>query len=906
MTYIYGIGRSSSAKILDKAGIDRDLKVKDWTDEQAGKIREIIGAEYKVEITYTPRTEGSRFQLCFNNAQTVICNLGGEKDRPTTAAGRFVADTANGYNGTISAWLLVSFGGGKSSDIIEIDSITVTRLKAAPVVTDGKFTGEEKDGFLSAGELTLSYNVSAPAEGGETIRWVASTAADLSENVIELKTAYTSEAGAKSVTVDDALKGLYIGAYVTPNVDPDKYQIADAPVFVTDKKAIGEVTYKDVDLTKEGASFTEDFTSFGEQNITFRNMGGNAYIKQAPSGMSGNALYVECDGSSQYQGLRFGGVTVKKEGVYRVSFKVMFLGSVPDSWTVKFRPGESYWDDVQTETSLAGKETGVVYTIELAPMRLGSNDEPYGLLMHNYMRETTVVIDDLTIEKVEPVTLAKPGDKAALDFDENYDIFYADSNADLKSASAVVAGDKLTGNYLSVTPSAADVVGTTFSGFNMTAGKYYRLRMDLILESDAALGGQFLVKFMADDGTYVQDMQYSSSILNSQKVSYVTNIVKLEEGKNYTSIDVLNYYSSYPMYIDNIVVEVVEAPDALKEAAVLAAVGDFVSDDFEGDTRAFAVSSVNPFVEKTDDLSEIGASFGKALKVEFKGSQGAYNIASFTNYTLKAGMTYRVTFDYKVLEADTENKYATALIRLDSEADGYPEVHTGLWVGEVSKQVQQFSYDFTITGASDGWKFGLSNWSEDVHAVILLDNLKIEMVQTPEPEPEPDTLKAEAVLNEVGDVVFDDFEGSERAYSWTQEKVAAEKVSDTSGIGEPFGTALRVEFGGGQGEYNLLTFANYMLKGGGTYKVTFNYKVIQADTTNNYASAVMRLNDAAENYPNVQKGLWVGAVSEDVQQFSEEFTLTGTNDNWKLCLSNWGSDVHAVILIDDLKIEKVA
>ena len=48
-SYIYGIGRSSSAKILDKAGVDRDLKVKDWTDDQAGKIREIIAAEYKVE-----------------------------------------------------------------------------------------------------------------------------------------------------------------------------------------------------------------------------------------------------------------------------------------------------------------------------------------------------------------------------------------------------------------------------------------------------------------------------------------------------------------------------------------------------------------------------------------------------------------------------------------------------------------------------------------------------------------------------------------------------------------------------------------------------------------------------------------------------------------------------------------
>ena len=50
LTYVYGIGRSSSAKILDKAGVDKDLKVKDWTDDQAAKIREIIGAEYKLLI----------------------------------------------------------------------------------------------------------------------------------------------------------------------------------------------------------------------------------------------------------------------------------------------------------------------------------------------------------------------------------------------------------------------------------------------------------------------------------------------------------------------------------------------------------------------------------------------------------------------------------------------------------------------------------------------------------------------------------------------------------------------------------------------------------------------------------------------------------------------------------------
>ncbi len=49
LTYIYGIGRSASITILDKAGVDKNIKVKDWSDDQAAKIREIIGADYKVE-----------------------------------------------------------------------------------------------------------------------------------------------------------------------------------------------------------------------------------------------------------------------------------------------------------------------------------------------------------------------------------------------------------------------------------------------------------------------------------------------------------------------------------------------------------------------------------------------------------------------------------------------------------------------------------------------------------------------------------------------------------------------------------------------------------------------------------------------------------------------------------------
>ncbi|MDO5395342.1 MAG: 30S ribosomal protein S13 [Bacteroidales bacterium] len=49
LTYIYGIGRSSAKKILETAGVDVNTKVKDWTDAEAAKVREVIGAEYKVE-----------------------------------------------------------------------------------------------------------------------------------------------------------------------------------------------------------------------------------------------------------------------------------------------------------------------------------------------------------------------------------------------------------------------------------------------------------------------------------------------------------------------------------------------------------------------------------------------------------------------------------------------------------------------------------------------------------------------------------------------------------------------------------------------------------------------------------------------------------------------------------------
>lgn len=49
MTYIFGIGRSTAQRILDKAGISYDVKVQDWDDEQLTAIRTIINEEIKVE-----------------------------------------------------------------------------------------------------------------------------------------------------------------------------------------------------------------------------------------------------------------------------------------------------------------------------------------------------------------------------------------------------------------------------------------------------------------------------------------------------------------------------------------------------------------------------------------------------------------------------------------------------------------------------------------------------------------------------------------------------------------------------------------------------------------------------------------------------------------------------------------
>jgi len=49
LTYIYGIGKSLASEILAKAGIDENIKVSEWTDENVREITQMLQTSYKVE-----------------------------------------------------------------------------------------------------------------------------------------------------------------------------------------------------------------------------------------------------------------------------------------------------------------------------------------------------------------------------------------------------------------------------------------------------------------------------------------------------------------------------------------------------------------------------------------------------------------------------------------------------------------------------------------------------------------------------------------------------------------------------------------------------------------------------------------------------------------------------------------
>lgn len=70
LTYIFGIGRSTAAQILDQAGVDHSIRVKDWNDDQTSAIRAII-AEMKVEGALR-----SEIQMNIKRLMDIGCNRG--------------------------------------------------------------------------------------------------------------------------------------------------------------------------------------------------------------------------------------------------------------------------------------------------------------------------------------------------------------------------------------------------------------------------------------------------------------------------------------------------------------------------------------------------------------------------------------------------------------------------------------------------------------------------------------------------------------------------------------------------------------------------------------------------------------------------------------------------------------
>lgn len=71
LTYIYGIGRSTAAKILQSAGVDENIKTADWSDENIRSISKIIADEYKVEGELR-----SEVQLSIKRLMDIACYRG--------------------------------------------------------------------------------------------------------------------------------------------------------------------------------------------------------------------------------------------------------------------------------------------------------------------------------------------------------------------------------------------------------------------------------------------------------------------------------------------------------------------------------------------------------------------------------------------------------------------------------------------------------------------------------------------------------------------------------------------------------------------------------------------------------------------------------------------------------------
>ena len=94
LTYIYGIGRTTARKILDTTGVSGDIRVKNLTDEETGKLRTIIERELQGRGCAAQR-DGDEHQAPDGHrrataacAIAAACRCAGSAPRPTRAPAR--------------------------------------------------------------------------------------------------------------------------------------------------------------------------------------------------------------------------------------------------------------------------------------------------------------------------------------------------------------------------------------------------------------------------------------------------------------------------------------------------------------------------------------------------------------------------------------------------------------------------------------------------------------------------------------------------------------------------------------------------------------------------------------------------------------------------------------------------
>ena len=94
LTYVYGIGKNTAEKILEKAGVDENKKVQDWTEEEATNIRNVIVEQYKTEGVLR-----SEVQMSIKRLLDIACYRGLRHRRGLPVRGQHTKNNARTRKG---------------------------------------------------------------------------------------------------------------------------------------------------------------------------------------------------------------------------------------------------------------------------------------------------------------------------------------------------------------------------------------------------------------------------------------------------------------------------------------------------------------------------------------------------------------------------------------------------------------------------------------------------------------------------------------------------------------------------------------------------------------------------------------------------------------------------------------